>query len=203
MFSTRVEELAMAEVLLFHHVQGLTDGVLEFAEALRNWGHTVHTPDLFNGNTFDSIDAGSAYVDSVGFDVLLQRGMASAEPLSPELVYVGFSFGVVPAQALAQTRAGCRAAVLIEACIPVSEFGSWPSGVPVQIHGMADDPFFGGEGDIDSARDLVRIASSHANAELFLYEGDRHLFSDSSLDSFDPIASAELRARLHQFLADL
>ena len=39
----------MAEVVLFHHLQGLTEGVRAFAGELRAGGHTVHTPDLFDG----------------------------------------------------------------------------------------------------------------------------------------------------------
>jgi dienelactone hydrolase len=193
----------MAEVLLFHHVQGLTEGVVEFADALRQSGHLVHTPDLFGGLRFGTIAAGLEHVRALGFETIVQRGHTAAGELTSQVVYCGFSMGVLPAQSLAQTRNGCVGAIFIESCVPVSEFGSWPSGVPVQIHGMGDDPFFGGEGDIDAARELVRIASSHANAELFVYQGDRHLFSDSSLDSFDPIASAELRERVTRFLAGL
>ncbi len=192
----------MAEVLLFHHAQGQTSGFLAFADELRKAGHTVHTPDLYDGRTFTSLDDGLAYAREVGFGTRLERGVRTADDLSPELVYAGFSLGVMPAQQLAQTRAGARGALLLESCLPVSEFGSsWPADVPVQVHGMDGDPFFAGEGegesDLDAARELVASAE---HAELFLYAGDQHLFGDSSLPSYDAGAAALLTKRVLDFL---
>jgi dienelactone hydrolase len=190
----------MAEVLLFHHAQGLTAGVLAFADELRGAGHTVHTPDLYDGQTFATLDDGVAYARQVGFGSLLDQGVAAADGLPKELVYAGFSLGVMPAQKLTQTRTGARASVFLESCLPVSEFGAaWPAGVPVQIHGMDADPFFAEEGgDIDAARELVE---SGEDAELFLYPGDRHLFSDSSLSSYDADAAKLVTQRVLEFLA--
>ena len=189
----------MAEVLLFHHAQGLTPGVVAFADTLRSAGHIVHTPDLFEGRTFGSIEAGMNFVNGIGFGEVMARGAQAAADLPAELVYVGFSLGVVPAQMLAQTRPGAQGAILCYACVPVSEFGSaWPQGVPVQIHGMDADPFFVDEGDIDAARALVAEAE---DAELFLYPGDQHYFADSSLPSYDAEAAALLTQRVLGFLA--
>ncbi|MDT0261189.1 dienelactone hydrolase family protein [Jatrophihabitans lederbergiae] len=188
----------MAEVLLFHHALGLTPGVVTFADELRRAGHTVHTPDLFEGRTFDTLQEGVAHAEKVGFGEILARGVRSADTRPAELVYAGFSLGVLPAQKLAQTRAGARGAVLCYSCVPVSEFGSgWPDGVPVQVHGMNADPIFVDEGDIDAARALVDEA---ADAELFLYAGDQHYFADSSLPSYDPEAAALLTQRVLEFL---
>jgi dienelactone hydrolase len=189
----------MAEVLLFHHAMGQTAGFFAFADELRQAGHTVHTPDLFDGRTFDSIDAGVAFAQEIGFGEVIARGVRAAEDLPEELVYAGFSLGVLPAQNLAQTRVGARGALLFYSCVPTSAFGSsWPAGVPVQIHGMDADPYFVGEGDIDAARALVASAT---DAELFLYPGDQHYFADSSLPSYDPTAAALLRQRVLDFLA--
>ena len=191
----------MAEVLLFHHAQGLTSGVCAFADELRVAGHTVHTPDLFDGQTFGSIDKGVAHIESVGFDELRARGVHIADDLPKELVYAGFSFGESIAQELAQTRPGARGALLFYSCIPISgewAFGPWPEGVPVQIHGMDNDPIFVGEGDIDAAREIVETVE---DAELFLYPGDQHYFADSSLPSYDPEATALLMKRVLEFLA--
>ena len=188
----------MADVLLFHHVRGLTDGVRAFADELRAAGHTVHTPDLFDGRTFASIDDGMAHADEVGFGAIVERGEHAADELPADLVYAGISMGVLPAQKLAQTRAGARGALLLEACVPVSEFGErWPAAVPVQVHGMDADPFFAGEGDIDAARALVEGAD---DGELFVYPGDRHLFADRSLESYDADAAALLTTRVLAFL---
>ena len=191
----------MAEIVLFHHAQGLTTGVAAFADWLRDAGHIVHTPDLFDGRTFDDIEKGMRFVNELGFGEVMARGERAVEGLAPELVYAGFSLGVVPAQMLAQTRPGARAALLFYSCVPVSEFGSaWPEGVPVQVHGMDADPFFVGEGDIDAARALIEEAE---DGELFLYPGDQHYFADSSLPSYDAAASALLIQRVLKFLAVL
>ena len=190
----------MAEVLLFHHAQGQTAGFHAFADELRKAGHTVHTPDLFDGRTFESIEAGMAYAEEIGFpEKVIERAERAAADLPAELVYAGFSLGVVPAQKLAQTRPGARGALLFYSCVPVSAFGSsWPADVPVQIHGMDADPFFVGEGDVDAAREIV---ASGAPAELFLYPGDQHYFADSSLPSYDAAATALLTRRVLDFLA--
>ena len=190
----------MAEVLLFHHAQGLTPGIGAFADKLRAAGHTVHTPDLFDGQTFNSIDEGMAYIKKTGFDDLRARGVRTADDLPAELVYGGFSFGEAVAQELAQTRPGARGALLFYSCIPISgewAFGPWPDGVPVQIHGMDNDPIFVGEGDIDAAREIVEKVE---DAELFLYPGDQHYFADSSLPSYDADATALLTRRVLEFL---
>ena len=188
----------MAEILLFHHAQGLTEGVIGFADRLREAGHTVHVPDLYDGRTFQTLDEGIGYAQEVGFGNVLERGVHAANELPAHLIYAGFSLGVMPAQKLAQTRPGARGALLFESCVPTSEFGSgWPDGVPVQIHGMDADPFFAGEGDIDAARALVEEVE---DAELFVYPGDRHLFADSSLPSYDADAAALLTQRVLDFL---
>jgi dienelactone hydrolase len=191
----------MAEVVLFHHAQGLTPGVAAFADELRHAGHIVHTPDLFEGRTFDSIEKGMSFVKELGFGEVMARGERAVEELPTELVYAGFSLGVVPAQKLAQTRPGARGALLFYSCIPVSEFGqAWPEGVPVQVHGMDADPIFVGEGDIDAARALVEEVE---DGELFLYPGDQHYFADNSLPSYDAEATALLLQRVLKFLAAL
>jgi dienelactone hydrolase len=182
----------MAEVVVFHHVQGLTDGVRAFTGRLRAGGHTVHTPDLYEGQRFATIDDGFAYMQSVGDEEFAVRTDRALAGLPANLVYAGFSWGVTIAQKFAQIRPGARAALLYEACIPITgewAFGPWPDGVPVQIHGAEKDPFFGLEGDIDAARELVEIAGPEL-AELFVYPGDRHLFTDSSLPSSDADATA-------------
>src|SRR6266545_2097246 len=105
---------AMAEVVLFHHALGLTDPVRSFAAALRDAGHTVHTPDLYDGRTFDTIENGMAHSEEIGGSMaIVDRARVAVESLPSEVVYVGFSLGVLPAQSLAQTRPGARGAVLL------------------------------------------------------------------------------------------
>lgn len=188
----------MAEVLLFHHAHGLTAGVMAFGEQLRAAGHVVHVPDLYEGRTFDELEAGIGYAEQVGFGTILERGVAAADELSDGLVYAGFSLGVLPAQKLTQSRPGATGALLFSACVPPSEFNStWPKAVPLQIHGMDADEFFAEEGDLDAARELV---AGHDDRELFLYAGERHLFADESLPSYDQGAADLLTERVLDFL---
>jgi len=188
----------MAEVLLFHHVQGQTAGFHAFAEELRQAGHTVHTPDLLDGRTFASVDGGMAYVQQLGFGTIIERGERAAAELPAALAYAGFSLGVLPAQKLAQTRAGARGALFFHSCVPPSEFGgTWPVDVPVQVHAMDHDPFFMEEGDVEAAREVVTAAE---RGELFLYPGDQHLFADSSLPSYEAEAAGLLMHRVLDFL---
>ena len=188
----------MAEVALFHHAQGLTPGVVAFADELRRAGHAVHAPDLYDGRTFSTLEEGVAHAEEIGFGEVIERGVRAAEGLPAGLVYAGFSLGVGSAQGLAQTRPGARGALLFHACLPVSEFGpSWPEGVPVQVHAMDADPEFDNGWDLPAARALVEEAE---DGELFLYPGDRHLFADGSLSSYDAGAAALLGRRVLAFL---
>jgi dienelactone hydrolase len=187
----------MAEILLFHHAHGLTGGCRSFADRLRAAGHIVHVPDLYDGETFTELDDGVAYAERVGFDTLVERGRLAAEGLPNGLVYAGFSLGAMPAQMLAQTRPGGNGALLFHSCVPTAEYGGpWPRGVPVQIHIMEGDAF-ALEGDLDAARQL---ADTSEDAELFLYPGDRHLFADESLPSYDERAATLLTQRVLGFL---
>jgi dienelactone hydrolase len=189
----------MAEVLLFHHAQGLTPGVVSFADELRTAGHTVHTPDLFDGKTFETVEDGVAYAKEVGFGTIAERGAAAAEDLPAELVYAGFSLGVMSAQMLAQTRPGAKGALLFSAALPPSEFEStWPEGVALQIHMMEDDPWV--DEDLPAAREIVATVEG---AELFLYPGDRHLFADNSLPDYDEHCAMLLKQRVLSFLDGL
>lgn len=189
----------MPTILLLHHVQGLTPGVMAFADALRAAGHTVHTPDLLDGKIFASIPDGMAYVQSLGFSTIIARGAAAAEPLPADIVYLGMSMGVLPAQYLAQTRPGARAAIFLHGAITVREFSPhWPAQVPVQIHAMDGDPEFVDSGDIDAARGLVAEADDGA---MFLYPGKGHLFTDNTLADYDADATALVMERVLAFLA--
>ena len=134
-----------------------------------------------------------AYAEQVGFGSIIERGEAAVASLGPDLVYAGFSLGVLPAQKLAQTRPGARAAVFMHACIPPAEFGPWPAALAAQMHVMEGDEL----GDVDVARELAATA---AGVELFLYPGDGHLFTDSSLPAYDAEATALVLERVRGFL---
>jgi dienelactone hydrolase len=186
----------MTEVVLYHHAHGLTEGVRSFADELRAAGHVVHTPDLYDGNTYGNLEDGIAYAKQAGFGTILERGRLAAEGLPSRLVYAGFSLGVMPAQMLAQTRPGAQGALFFSAALPTSEFGNgWPAGVPVQIHMMEGDEW--AEEDLPVARELTETTDG---AELFLYPGHGHVFADSSLPDYDEAAAGLLRQRVLTFL---
>jgi dienelactone hydrolase len=188
----------MTQIVLFHHAQGLTTGVVALAQRFEAAGHVVHLPDVYEGATFSDLDSGMAHARAIGFQKLLDDAVAATEGLDADVVYVGLSLGVMPAQQLAQTRAGARGAILVGSAVPADEFGdAWPAGVALQIHGMDADPVFVGEGDIDAARVLV----SDAGAELFLYPGDGHLFVDNSLGDYDEAAAEKAIERMLALIA--
>ena len=185
----------MAEVLLFHHALGLTEGVRALAGDLRDAGHEVHLPDLYDGRTYTILGEGVAHAEELGFDTIRARGVAAAEDLPLEVVYIGLSLGAMPAQELAQTRPGARGAVLLHACVPVEYFGdgTWPASVPAEVHVMEDDEL----GDVDIARE---VAATTDPVELYVYPGDRHLFTDRSTPDHDPDAAELVLRRVLAFL---
>jgi dienelactone hydrolase len=184
----------MAEVLLFHHAHGLTTGIQAFAEALRDAGHVVYTPDLYEGHVFSDLDEGVAHAESVGMQTLIARGHDAAEVLSRQLVYAGFSLGAMPAQSLAETRPGARGALLIHSFAPVETFAPiWPDGVALQVHASEHDPW----DDVSIAQSLVDAVPG---AELFVYPGDRHLFAEPESSDYTEVAAALLLERTLTFL---
>jgi len=195
----------MTDVVVFHHVQGLTAGVRAFAERLAEGGHTVHTPDLYDGQVAASLQEGFALKNGIGEDALAARVEHALADLPDSLVYAGMSWGVMTAQRLAQTRPGARGALLYESCLPITgewAVGPWPAGLPVQIHGMDDDEFFAHEGDIEAAREIVAHVGAD-RGELFTYPGDGHLFLDSTLATYDADATTLVVERSRAFLSRL
>ena len=171
----------MAEVLLIHHIQGLTDGVRRSPTTCGPVGTPCTTPDLYDGHTFATIEEGFAHQKGVDGDALIDAVVAD---LPAGLVYAGFSWGVPRAQRLAQTRPGAKGALLYESCIPItgeSAFGPWPDGVPCRSTAR--------RATSSSQEDLPPPASwwvRRAGAgQLFMYPGDAHLFADRSLPSYD------------------
>jgi dienelactone hydrolase len=186
----------MTTVLLFHSALGQTPGFLAFVDELRAAGHTVHAPDLYEGKTFGTVDEGVAHARQVGFGEIVRLGSEAADELPADVVYAGFSLGVMPAQSLTQTRPGARGAVLFHGALPTSEFdGPWPDGVPLQIHMMDADPW--AEEDRPAAE---AMAEEIDGAELFIYPGSGHLFADPSSDDYDERAAGQLKERTLAFL---
>lgn len=188
----------MAEVMLFHHVQGLTPGVRAFADDLRAAGHRVTSPDLFGGATFDTIEEGADHAHAIGFEALLRAASDAAAQARAETVYAGFSLGALAAHRLAQTRRGATGALLYHhGDVPLATFGeTWPPGVDVQIHLAEDDEYR----EPGVAEDFVEQVAVVAAAELHLYPGSVHLFTDSSLSGYEPESARLVMERTLEFL---
>lgn len=183
----------MASIVLFHSALGLTTGTKKFAEALARDGHTVHTPDLFDGETFRTLDEGVRKRDALGIPELMQRAAKAAELAPTTSIYAGFSMGAAAAQFLAFARPGARGAVLMHAVLPLAAMGTgrWPE-VPVQIHASEEDPW------VDSG---VLDGFAHAaGAQVFRYAGRAHLFADESSADYEPKHAELLIERVRAFV---
>jgi dienelactone hydrolase len=194
----------MAEVVLFHSVLGLRPGVISAAERLRAAGHTLHTPDYFDGEVFDDLEEGSRKEEKLGYQEIARRTKESVSGLPEGLVYAGFSLGAVHAEVLAASRAGALGAVLMHGAVPVEAlkeyFGieSWPEGVPVQVHYAVDDPWVEAEEEVAPLGEAVRGAG--AAFEAHTYPGSGHLFSDHELPEYDRASSEAMWHRVLTFL---
>jgi dienelactone hydrolase len=188
----------MTDVLLFHHALGLTDGVRAYADRLREAGHRVTTPDLFEGRIFDEIQPGVEHAQELSFEMIIERGVHSADGLGPDLVVSGFSLGALPAQKLAQTRAGVIGAILYHSAVPVTMFGErWPKGVPLQLHFVEGDEWSGEDFEVGQA------LAEDIGAELYTYQAKGHLVADSSFHEYDADVAAAMLAHTLDFLATL
>jgi len=191
----------MSEIVLFHSVLGLRAGVLGAADRLRAAGHTVHTPDYYDGRTYDQYPPAFEFLEEIGgIPDVIARCTAAASQLPADLVYGGFSLGGVPAELLAATRAGARGLILLHTAIPLDALGvqAWPGSVPVQVHFATGDPYRD-KAELDSFEASVR--ASGARYEQFDYPGNGHLFTDRTLpDEFDEQSAELLFSRVLAFL---
>ena len=194
----------MAEVVLFHSVLGLSPGVISAAERLRAAGHTLHTPDYFDGEVFDDLDEGLRKEESLGFQEIAKRTRESVSGLPAGLVFCGFSLGAVHAEALAASRPGALGAVLMAGAVPVEAleeyFGieRWPEGLAVQVHYAADDPWVEAGEEVGPLGEAVRGAGAAFDAHS--YPGSGHLFFEPGLPEYDRATSEEMWERVLAFL---
>jgi dienelactone hydrolase len=193
----------MAEVVLFHSVLGLRPGVTTAADRLRAAGHTVHTPDYYDGEVFDDLDDGLRKEEALGYHEIARRAREAVAELPAGLVFAGFSLGAVHAELLAASRPGALGAVLMHGAVPVEGFGEfgverWPEGVPVQVHYAAGDPWVEVEEEVAPLGDAVRGAG--AAFEEHAYPCSGHLFADPDLPEHDHASSEEMWERVLAFL---
>ena len=187
----------MAEIVLFHHIRGLTEGVLAFAQVLRDAGHTVHTPDVFDGRTFPDIPEGSAFVDSVGEETFEERAAELVASLPTDVVYGGMSMGAARAAEQVLRRPGAKGAFFLYGAIAPSWWdATWPPGVPSQAHVSEGDEFREPEAEAEYVADVP-------GAELFVYPGSGHLFAEPGDPDYDDEAARQATERVLAFLSAL
>jgi len=190
------------EMVLFHSVLGLRRGVLQNADRLREAGHVVHTPDLFDGQVFDDNATAARNLQAIGFDGLIARSQNAVSHLSGDLVYAGFSTGGAFAELLAATRPGARGAILLHAPLMIRNLGwkVWPASVPVQVHFAEQDPL-----RVQQVIDAfaARVRKSGASFRQCDYPCSGHLFADPDLPAYDAVASNLMWGQVLEFLDSL
>ncbi|WP_062290269.1 dienelactone hydrolase family protein [Demequina phytophila] len=187
----------MVEVILFHHAGGLTDGVLAFASALRDAGHTVHTPDLFEGHRFDDVADGVAFAQSHPPGTMARRAAEAIADLPTHAVYGGMSMGAARAAESVLERPGARGAFFLYGAIAPSWWDAeWPAGVPSQAHVNAGDPWR----EVEAEEEYVAAVP---DGELFVYEGRGHLFAEPGHPDHDADSAAMALDRVLALLGEL
>jgi dienelactone hydrolase len=184
----------MVEIVLFHHVCGMTDGVHAFAETLRETGHTVHTPDLFEGRTFTDVREGMEFAESVGEEVFEGRAAEVVKQYPTDAVYGGMSMGAARAAEQVLERPGARGAFFLYGAVAPSWWGAtWPSDVATQAHVAEGDELREPEAETEYAE--------VPGAELFVYPAGGHLFAEPGHPDHDPDAARLATGRVLDFLA--
>jgi dienelactone hydrolase len=189
----------MAEVVLFHSGYGLRPAVLDWAERLRSAGHRVHTPDLYNGRSFDTLDEATAARDAIGVPELMRRADAAVADLPERVVYAGFSMGAGVAEYLAVSRPGATGLILMHGALPLESMGaaSWPGPVDLQMHYADADPLVDA-GVVATLAEAARAAG--ATVDVRIYRGHGHLFADAQLPDYDDEAAARMLQASLEFL---
>jgi dienelactone hydrolase len=189
----------VAEIVLFHSAVGRRPAVLRMAQRLSAAGHSVTTPDLYDGEVFDDVDAGVAHMRSIGWPELSRRAQAAVADLPSDLVVAGMSMGTGLAAEIAVSRPGVRGALLLYGGNLPDE--PWPADCPVQVHHAVNDPW----ADEGAAAELIEaVARAGSAASWHLYPGSKHLLDDDDLPAeHDPAATALMWPRIEAFLNGL
>lgn len=185
----------MAEILLFHHAHGLTEGLRFLARRLEAAGHVVHTPDLYSGRQFTRLDEGVAFAGTVGHDAIEEVARRAAREHPEADTVIGFSLGCFPAQLLAQEWRRVRRCALVSGALdPKGLTGAWRHDVALTLHIADPDDW------VDEA-DVVELLAFSPSAHVHRYPGKRHLFTDPSTADYDADAADVFEERLIEWLA--
>jgi dienelactone hydrolase len=170
----------VSTLVLFHSAYGRTPGMDAIAERFAMAGHTVHTPDVYEGKTFTDAEEGVGHSQEVGFSTLVDRAKAACADLGEEIVFGGFSLGAALAQQMGKNDPRARGVLLCHGG-GFPKPTRWQQQVPVQAHFAVDDGWRS-PGTIETL--LESATRAGAQAEYFLYPGDAHLFADPTTSDY-------------------
>ena len=159
---------------------------------MRADGHRVTLPDLFDGATSESVEGGFAIQERVGWETMMARARAAAEPLPAETALAGVSAGAQVAGTLWLER---PAAEGCSCCM-----GRARSGRRVEAHLAEPEPY----DDEDYLQWWAEgMRSAGLDFTLYRYPGAGHYFTDPSLPDHDAAAAALAVERALAFLRGL
>ncbi|MET9799839.1 dienelactone hydrolase family protein [Streptomyces sp. NPDC006368] len=188
------------DIMLFHSAYGPRPAVHAAADRLRAAGHHVHVPDLYEGQTADTVDEGMAIKDRIGTEELLKRAITAAAPHSGRgLVYAGFSLSASVAQTLALGDEKARGLLLLHGTSDLAENASVDE-LPVQLHVADPDAF---EPDDWLNAWYLRMRRAGADVEVHRYQGAGHLYTDPDLPDYDEEAAERTWQTALAFLESL
>lgn len=192
------DNASVALIVLFHSVYGLRPVEADAAERLRDKGHSVVTPDLYAGHVAETIDAGFALADRVGWQTITSRARTAVDELAADAILAGISMGASVVEALLPQRPQAAGVLLWHGLADIPTTAR--AGLPVQAHLADPDQYF------PAARITAWIqaaAAGPAHADLFTYPQAGHFFTDSSLSDYDAPAAALAWERSVNFLKQL
>jgi dienelactone hydrolase len=189
----------MATAILFHSVFGLRPVELGAAEMMRAAGHDVVTPDLYGGVTADTIENGFRLKDDIGWDRICARAKSALADLPSSTVLVGLSMGAGVVASVWPRWSKTRGVLLLYALADISDGTSW-NGLRVQLHVAECDTFVP-----DNKRLAWKAEAETAGmaAEIFVYPGAGHFYTDKSLVDYSASAASQTRDRVLRFLAEI
>lgn len=185
--------------MLFHSVYGQQQAVVTAADRLRDAGHTVTAPDLYNGQVTEEVGEGFALCDRIGWPVILRRARLALAGMPAGTVLAGLSMGASVAVALLGERPEAAGLLLLHNT-GGGDMATVHPGLPVQLH-IADPDTYQAAAEVAAWEQGMTDAG--AALQVFRYPGAGHLFTDPSLADHDGQGAALAWQRSLTFLSGL
>jgi dienelactone hydrolase len=186
-------------VILFHSVCGLRPVELAAAEMIRAAGHNVSTPDLYDGVTADTIEQGFELKDDIGWDRICERAKTALVELPASTVLGGFSMSAGVVASVWPGRPKTRGVLLLHAPAEIPGAMHW-DGLRVQLHVAEHDRFAPADEWTTWQAEAERVGIA---AEVFVYPGAGHFYTDQSLADHQASAARQTWDRVLRFLDEV